>query len=496
MMRLKHFCFLFFALVGLNSFSQGELEERYAQFRSDIQTEFMVEGLGRGETLPATYLKPETRFAKWAEGTIHLGWYIGTVALEYAYVKKEGEVSWLPSLDSLKTDLYYSLKAAQRLDFNAETYFPGCNGNSTPVTNGFFIRDDVRLSFAAKMPGIDTLASDYTSAKATDKEMSQDQAYHLLMGLDLARYSLDGSEMVQGESLRNLAKTLELLTMKWIAKDNWVITNPVCLDENNNRRPVARGAEAQFFGFPISKLAFAVSGGSDDYFSTVSGFNQLAWEFMADASTPAFFNEDVRHMAMCVAALSEGWFEATKEALLDHSAYENWWVYPLVYGYLYGERILEAEEEVKQQLEVAPYPIVAPFPDTLESGWASSHKYISEIERQEAGDVNAAGRKYSGVDYMMALMLVKHSEKLTGVGTERKLPELTVYPNPTEGELVVGGNIRPEEIQVVDALGRPVEIQVVPHGAGLKIAFNAKSGVYWLSNTTTGQRVAVVVSDF
>ncbi|MFT6718758.1 MAG: hypothetical protein ACJAY8_001154, partial [Sphingobacteriales bacterium] len=412
----------------------------------EILTEFMVPGLAKGENLPATYIKPDQQFAKWAEGSIHLGWWIGSLALEYNYIIRFGNRDWTHPLDSVKKRLYLALKAADRIDKQAEIYFPACTTTGTPSLNGFFIRDDVGYGLIPKFPGIDSIASDFLGPKESDKEMSQDQAYHLLLGLELARKFIPPSHTYNGESLIGLAKSRELEILKWIRRLDWQITNPVCDDGNGNERNVARGDDARFFSFPLAKLAFTASNGTVDYFGSVNGFYQLGWEFMADPNSVIFANSDNRHMAMVLASMSDGWANATQQALVDHANREGWWVYPLVHTLLHDKKRQIAEDSLRNQLELAPHPIFSPFPDTLTSGWASSHKYISYRSRQNASDLNSKGRKYSGVDYLLAFTLLKHAEKATGLAENTVDYDLVLFPNPSTGKMHLSaqGNHKPE----------------------------------------------------
>lgn len=413
------------------------LEEKYKLFHSEILSEFMVPGLAKGENLPATYIKPDQQFAKWAEGSIHLGWWIGSLALEYNYIVRFGNKAWTHPLDSVKKRLYLALKAADRIDKQAEIYFPACTTTGAPSLNGFFIRDDVGYGLIPKFPGIDSIASDFLGPKESDKEMSQDQAYHLLLGLEIARKLIPPSHTYNSESFIGLAKARELDVLKWIRRLDWQITNPVCDDGSGNERNVARGDDARFFSFPLAKLAFIASDGGVDYFPSVNGFYQLGWEFMADPNSVIFANSDNRHMAMVLAALSDGWANASQQALVDHAYGEGWWVYPLVHTLLHGKKQQLAEDSLRYQLELAPHPIFSPFPDTLTTGWGSSHKYISYRSRQNASDVNSQGRKYSGVDYLFAFALLKHAEKATGIHELANQNHLALFPNPSSGKVRV-----------------------------------------------------------
>src|SRR5437762_1982146 len=70
---------------------------------------------------------------------------------------------------------------------------------TTPLLDGFFIRDDVPASIASHFTGITTIQSDFLDPTLTNKEESQDQVYHVQHGLALVVALVPSSVVVHGK---------------------------------------------------------------------------------------------------------------------------------------------------------------------------------------------------------------------------------------------------------------------------------------------------------
>ncbi|OFY85694.1 MAG: hypothetical protein A3F72_12145 [Bacteroidetes bacterium RIFCSPLOWO2_12_FULL_35_15] len=137
--------------------------------------------------------------AKWGDQIICLGNYIAVLATEYKLLRDNNQLT-----DTTVQELYYALKAFNRLDEEAETFFYNINA-TPPLTqssanlNGFFMRDDVYSTFLDDHPklkngiasstSINTVYSDYYDAVAQGFQpgtwMSHDQIWHLFSGFAL-----------------------------------------------------------------------------------------------------------------------------------------------------------------------------------------------------------------------------------------------------------------------------------------------------------------------
>ncbi len=146
-------------------------ESKYWFYRYRLLTEFLVNGENfcgepSGVNIPCgsaysevtidpdTYLpvKDENEESfdtrhNYGDGSSFLGYYIGVLATEHKLLKNNGAPQW--QTDKVKQELYYAMKAFERLDKNAERLINSvklnqyCDDNA----NGFFLRDDVPASF-------------------------------------------------------------------------------------------------------------------------------------------------------------------------------------------------------------------------------------------------------------------------------------------------------------------------------------------------------------
>jgi hypothetical protein len=126
-------------------------QEKYWKYRDHLRKRFMRIGIGEGESIPASVIIPNRRYGQadqttgsiiqWRDATITIGYYWIVLASEYKLLVESGQ-GVQPTLN----ELYYAMKAFNRLDMTAEDYLAGnLQANPDPEDlNGFFIRDDVR----------------------------------------------------------------------------------------------------------------------------------------------------------------------------------------------------------------------------------------------------------------------------------------------------------------------------------------------------------------
>ncbi|MBI3500620.1 MAG: T9SS type A sorting domain-containing protein [Bacteroidetes bacterium] len=122
--------------------------QKYWHYRYRLKNYFMVMGDGSGESLPATIRNIYgISSMQWSETPRYMGWYLGVLATEYKLLADNGQTSPSDLTNELtKQELYYALKAIERIDILAEVaykkpYDPVAN------LNGFLIEDDVSPLF-------------------------------------------------------------------------------------------------------------------------------------------------------------------------------------------------------------------------------------------------------------------------------------------------------------------------------------------------------------
>lgn len=144
-----------------NFFMKGELS-KYWFYRWRLRNDFMVMGSEQGQSLLIDTRNPEAKnLIKWGDATILHGYYLTMLATEHRILQPLGRFE---DLKNNELELYYAIKAYERLDYNSETFYssdPDPNKdvpwdvNDTPLpgsVNGYVYRDDVPPTFISNNP--------------------------------------------------------------------------------------------------------------------------------------------------------------------------------------------------------------------------------------------------------------------------------------------------------------------------------------------------------
>lgn len=167
--------------------------EKYISYRKRLLNDFMVSSSGDepGTNIPASIRNKYTRQMRWGDATINLSNYMAMLATEYRLFK----INNLPVNQTL-VEIHNALMAMERLDAGAGIFYG--DRNALPTPNGFFIRDDVPADFTQqwvwKNPSFadfPSVKSDFIDEKIRLNEMSQDQVWHLIVGLALISHLVD-----------------------------------------------------------------------------------------------------------------------------------------------------------------------------------------------------------------------------------------------------------------------------------------------------------------
>jgi hypothetical protein len=404
----KIYTFIFLiALVSQLAFTQNTAT--YWNYRTILDEQFLKVGDGQGMSIPAAYSNPSFGVIKWADATIDLGWYMGVLATEHFLIQNQSNyVNDSYTLEDNIAALYYSLKALQRLDLNAETSFIICFG--LPNENGFFIRDDVPAGFHGNFNGVSNVLSDYLSFNIYDKEMSQDQVYHLYMGLSLIRKMVGENVNFNGENLVSLATTLATkITNHVVNYSNWTIKNPAC------NKPVDRGPEAFGLAYGTNTAIKYITNNAVNYDNdAVVILNQSVWNSIGNPTFPIHINSDNTHMSMVLGAIGEIWNASTLTKLMNLSTLQNFYLYPLLYAALYDTENISVWEnhsallqsKVSDMIEEAPENgVVSPQPFPGTNSWGSNNRFIRKKSTHINGSDGSLGQRYNGLDYMLLFNL-------------------------------------------------------------------------------------------
>ena len=175
------------------------------------------------------------------DATIYLGFYIGVLATEYRLLKDHQRFA---DAQATGQELWAALKAYERLDLNAETFY----GESAAL-DGFFARDDMSSDYpglplpggGTRFPGISCATTNFSCEQAewtcgnkhrtvyhggdsSRNVPTADQIHGLFVGFALVSRCLsDGELVVNGEDVRTMAQTYTHLITKWQSKGFWSI---------------------------------------------------------------------------------------------------------------------------------------------------------------------------------------------------------------------------------------------------------------------------------
>jgi hypothetical protein len=228
-------------ILSLSGFSQTESQNqsKYWYYRYQLRSKFMKAGevtygcvdpdlnippIVTGYSMPAARIDFNNQHAVWGDATTHLGWYIGILATEYRLLKDRGL-----NTSYTEEELYYAMKAFERLDLHAEmNMFPW---TGPCIRNGFFGRDDVSTEFGQQYfpNGVD---SDYIGYKSSNNppksgaHASQDQINYLCVGFALVVKCVDAGANYKGYYFVANAKWNADLMINYMAVHEYTMPIP------------------------------------------------------------------------------------------------------------------------------------------------------------------------------------------------------------------------------------------------------------------------------
>ena len=378
----------------------------YPRLRTRLLDEFVDVGTSQGQSQPATSRDPATGMIRWADSTIQLGFYIGMLATEYAILDNPDTHPDMNrgggTIRDTREELHHALAALERLDAVADLSFDSpCT--QTEQINGFFIRDDIPEEAWNHFPGTTTVRSDYVDPIPTQKEMSQDQVYHLLSGLALVRRFVPTDVTVESRGLADWATDLALGIIDHTYGDgSWQISNPACDD-----REVDRGPNASGYALATSAVGTWFSDGAVvlDYPAHAETLAELG----RDPGAVFYLEEDNLHMAMTVFAAGNAWEDTTTDDLMGLAESHGWVIYPLLHQALHGptqawcdggHATIAAADAMLEELSEFQEP-ASPWPDTTSHGFTSWNRFIRGAEQTYGGIESTAGLRFAGVDYLL-----------------------------------------------------------------------------------------------
>lgn len=407
--------------------------EKYHALRARLLSEFTVVGEAAGQSQPADVRDDGEGFIKWADSTIRLGWYLGVLATEHhLYAHPDlypGAAAVAP--EATLDELHDALEALERLDRVADTAFPPpCT--QTEAVNGFFLRDDVPAGFHQNFPPLTTTYSDFVDPVLTNKEMSQDQVYHLLIGLALVARFVPAGVSAKGQELAPWAVEQARRIVEHVAKDDWLIQNPAC-NRDVERGPAASG----FSGGTRLAIGFITSGA---YVPETADVWKDIWSTENDPAFVAYLDIDNLHMASAIAAVGDGWGATTSDDLARLGEQPGWPLYTLLHRALHGDAAAgfcrtgaATNDLARTMLDELPLgaDIASPRPaGPAAHGFTRSNRFLRGKETAYTGEEGSDGYRFNGLDYLLLHNLYALATPATWEGGDGPgIPECTDLPD-------------------------------------------------------------------
>lgn len=392
---------------------------KYQKYRARLKDEFLLVGEGSGCSLPADARKTEfsdsgtTESIHFGDATVFLGWYMGILATEHFLLRKGLMDSPDQTLNISETEkeLYFALKALKRLMKKAPSAFDTPCPDSSSQQNaseaeGFFIRDDVKSNLKQAF-GADELESDYSALNPFQKEESQDQLIHLLLGLALVKKFIPENVHVQGKSLLKLAQKSAVKICTWPSQTKWIIRNPFC-----GNKKVARGDFAVFFSYPIALPCHDIFDSETDLLATVRRFYKFLWRRVLKHRLPFIYNPTNRHLALTLACTTSSWGENSLKHIFRLSKKHDWPLYPLLHTALHHEASMQSGASADSDSSITELllraesmlneaPEEGPSYEQSPPGWKASHRFLAGTSSQNLGYDPHQGMRFCGADFML-----------------------------------------------------------------------------------------------
>jgi hypothetical protein len=535
---IKSITLFFIAVLFFGDLNSQTHTQKYWHYRDRFFSGFTIMGDGLGYSNVCAIRNSGsiendiTKLYHVGQHSIFMGWYIGVLATEYALLKQKGL-----STEKTLTELYYAMKTVYRLDElsgqappvnqtnnfpNNELYCPQfiSQQKSPDGLNGFFIRDDTPYQFIDSIVSpqrynqinqrindfnygmVDEIISDYIAGNkhwdqieqdsiyiigdSFAKEMSQDELYHLMMGLALVKHFIPDQplqvKLLNGNytyyNFNLFSRQFVHLAVQRIMLKDWLIINP------NTGWMVHQGPCVKPLAYGLAEAAKFITGNN---YST-DAFQYSLWQGFKIQPIPS---SDNRHMIAVLAAIGNSFDGQTRSHGTNNGIYTitniHEWdsFYCLLRKTLHGGPInLSSVNLAKEQLDKAPCEGPYNLNPNIHyyHGWACSHKFFRPKEEQY-GNVSWATGYYSGVDYMLLhnLYYLNFPNSQNNVNGDITLfspndnfPKVIQIPMISPPYIVVGDNNNPAYIQAPEKIYASNKINSnanVTYKAGQEITF-------------------------
>jgi len=404
--------------------------QKYWCYRARLINDFMLIGDCQGESLPASirnfHSGPTMKFG---DTTIDLGWYIAVLATEFHLLKGNNQ-----DTTGTERELYFALRAFNRLDEFGETYWSG----GVADLNGWFIRGDQCENFVSTTntnPQNDTDVSNhyfhfnsnqYSTMPVTETESdfndhprdgnvcvpspnpaeeSHDQVWHLLMGFALVKKFVDPTAQYNG---MNFHTETDAIVQRMVGYFNWawIIKNPV----TGGKAP---GNNAGAFSWGAAEAACKITSGFSSglpslcvlFHNLFSIHTKDLWQLFKKGKLLGKEEDKIE----IIAALGSSWYSQTfpifdvtaaflairsRNAAFEHTA--------LFHGALYGVTPKVPQGIYECLLDTAPCKGPYNFGGAgnyASCEWSSNSRFVHPEARGHTATFFPGA--YNGLDYML-----------------------------------------------------------------------------------------------
>ncbi|MDX2173211.1 MAG: T9SS type A sorting domain-containing protein [Bacteroidota bacterium] len=492
----KHFLTIIYLVLFVKNYGQLPANQKYGYYKNRLITKFVIDGdpIKKGFNLPITIrntIHTNDTLNDWGDGTIMLGWYISVLATEY-------EVNLLNGVNTSSTiaQLYRALQTVNRLDSMAEIYYGG-----TPSLNGFFMRSDADTTLITAAQSLNPnffenkncMASPYSCGRSCFNmplncpshlvnEESQDQLYHLVMGLSLTAKFCNIA--YGGVNLSNYAKTICHRLILYCKQNSWKIKNPVT---GNN---VYIGEDMTYYSYGFATAGQNVTGINYSDAVTNSSSALLVWNILPTLPINNV-TVDNASMYLTIAAI------ANKNSLdVDSFAYKKeMYIFPLLRQCLNGGSNMINDTVYTNLINDAPatgnFYYNVNNKSTGKWHCVNIFLYPNRKNNPEIYGSNVFTGLYHGMDFMLLHNLYAIKQQLVGLkkyALEEKY--INIYPNPSDGCFFLTTNSK-GIYKIVDCLGNKIRsINVKNYEEKIDIS-DLPKGIYFLIGENLSKKLVV-----
>ncbi len=422
-----HFSIFFFFFTAF-SFAQSDFDDlkKYWHYRdrllgNDGMGGFIDLGLGQGQSIPATgrnidcdciadwhLINSRTPrhegngIMKWGDATVHLGYYLAMLAMEYRNLKDVRASTRL-----VEKELYFALKAYERLDSLAEVTL-----GLEAELNGFFLRDDVPVDFY-KGParseqwrfqhpvqgGYQCIGSDYSKGtRSVDggSYISQDQVTSLLLGFAFVKKFAGEAVYIydRKQSFGELAELYTHLIVAYMSKNKWKIRSP-----DGQRISNRWGGDARAFSVLFAAAADRIT---EKQFGFNYGKRLFIGRLLKGSYGWAFGLHNERNYSMIfrLMTISNQW---STDKMAKRAEKSDKIFYALADAVLNDRKLGKAIEKTDFEALVKNAPWDGPCVNikgcNAPNGWKASHLWFHT--KHKNGNPYQLSYEYAGIDFML-----------------------------------------------------------------------------------------------